>query len=43
VKSLYIVLASAIGLWFNSSIGFPFLYNSIVRLDFHECGIVCCL
>ena len=43
VKSLYMVLARAIGLWFDSCIGSPFLYKSIVLLIFHEVGIDFCL
>ena len=34
VKNLYIVFASAIGLWFVSRDGSPFLLNNIVRLIF---------
>ena len=39
VKNLYIVFASAIGLWFDSCEGSPFLYKSMVRLVFHDSGI----
>ena len=37
------VLASAIGLWFVSCDGSPFLYNNTVRLVFHDAGICFCL
>jgi hypothetical protein len=43
VNSLYIVLASAIGLWFGKLVGSPFLYSNIVRLVFHDCDMVPCL
>jgi hypothetical protein len=43
VKSLYIVFARAIGLWFVSIDGLDLLYKRIVRLVFHEVGICCCL
>ena len=43
VYSLYIVLASAIGLWFVSCDGLPFLYSKTVRLVFHDAGICFCL
>jgi hypothetical protein len=43
VKSLYIVFARAIGLWFVSIVGSDFLYKRIVRLVFQEVGIYCCL
>jgi hypothetical protein len=43
VKSLYIVFARAIGLWFVSIDGSDFLYSSMVRLVFHDAGICCCL
>jgi hypothetical protein len=43
VNSLYIVLASAIGLWFVNIVGSDFLYKKIDRLVFHEVGICCCL
>ena len=43
VNNLYIVLASAIGLWFGRWCGLPFLYRSIVRLVFQESGICLCL
>ena len=43
VKSLYIVFASAIGLWFANFDGSPFLYNSMVMLIFHDVGICFCL
>ena len=43
VKSLYIMLASAIGRWFGSREGFPFLYSSILRLIFYDVGICFCL
>ena len=43
VNSLYIVFASAMGLWFVSSDGSPFLYKSMVRLVFHDVGIFFCL
>ena len=33
------VLASAIGVWFVSCNGLPFLYNKIVRLLFYDAGI----
>ena len=39
VKNLYMVLASAIGLWFVSRDGSPFLYSNIVSLFFNEDGI----
>ena len=34
VKKLYIVFASAMGLWFVSKDGLPFLLSSIVKLIF---------
>ena len=43
VKNLYIVFASAIGLWFDSFEGSPFLYKSMVKLIFHDVGICFCL
>ena len=43
VNNLYIVLASAIGLWLVRWWGFPFLYKSIVRLVFQDSGICFCL
>ena len=43
VKSLYMVFAKAIGLWFVSWEGSPFLYNKTVRLVFHVAGICFCL
>jgi hypothetical protein len=43
VYNLYIVLASAIGLWFVSCDGLPFLYSKTVRLVFHDAGICFCL
>jgi hypothetical protein len=43
VYNLYIVLASAIGLWFVSYDGLPFLYSKTVRLVFHDAGICFCL
>jgi hypothetical protein len=43
VKNLYIVFASAIGLWLESFEGSHFLYNNIVRLIFHDVGICFCL
>ena len=43
VKSLYIVFASAIGLWFGNCEGSPFLYRSMVKLIFHDAGICFCL
>jgi hypothetical protein len=43
VKSLYIVFARAIGLWFVRIDGSDFLYKRMVRLVFHEVGICCCL
>jgi hypothetical protein len=43
VKSLYIVFARAIGLWFVSINGSVFIYKRIVRLAFHKVGICCCL
>jgi hypothetical protein len=43
VKSLYMVLASAIGLWFVKMVGFAFLYSSTIRLVFQLLGICCCL
>ena len=43
VKNLYIVFASAIGLWLDNCEGSPFLYSSMVRLVFHEAGICFCL
>ena len=39
VKNLYIVFASAIGIWFDSFEGSPFLYRSIIKLIFHDAGI----
>ena len=39
VKNLYMVLARAIGLWFDNSAGSLFLYKSIVLLIFQEVGI----
>jgi hypothetical protein len=42
VNSLYIVLASTIGLWFSKSVGSPFLYSIIVKLVFHDYGMVQC-
>jgi hypothetical protein len=33
------VFASVMGLWFGSSDGSFFLYNSIVKLVFHDAGI----
>ena len=39
VKNLYIVFASAIGLWFDNRNGLLFLYSSIIRLIFQEAGI----
>ena len=43
VKSLYIVLARAIGLWFDSCVGLLFLYKSIVLLIFYKVDICICL
>jgi len=43
VKNVYIVFASAIGLWLESFEGSPFLYKSMVRLIFHDFGIYFCL
>jgi hypothetical protein len=43
VKSLYIVFARAIGLWFVGIDGSDFLYKRTVSLVFHEVGICCCL
>ena len=43
MKNLYIVFASAIGLWFGSWEGSPFLYSSMVRLIFQDVGICFCL
>jgi hypothetical protein len=43
VNNLYIVFASAIGLWFVNFEGFLFLYNNIVRFIFHDVGICFCL
>ena len=43
VKSLYIVFASAIGLWLDNCEGSPFLYKSIVKLVFQDAGIWFCL
>jgi hypothetical protein len=39
VYSLYMVLASAIGLWLVSCDGSLFLYSKTVRLVFHDAGI----
>jgi hypothetical protein len=30
-------------LWFNSFVGSFFLYTNILRLIFHDCGIIGCL
>ena len=38
VKSLYTVLASAIGLWLGRIDGSPFLYSRTVKLVFQEIG-----
>ena len=43
VKSVYILFASTIGMWFIKCEGSPFLYLSIGRLIFHDVGICCCL
>jgi hypothetical protein len=43
VKSLYIVFARAIGLWFVIIEGSDFLYRKIVRLVFQEVDICCFL
>ena len=43
VKNLYIVFASAIGLWLVSFEGSPFLYKRMVKLIFHDAGICFCL
>ena len=43
VNNLYTVFASAIGLWFVSFEGSPFLYSNMARLIFHEVGICFCL
>jgi hypothetical protein len=43
VKSLCIVFARAIGLWFVSIVGFDFLYSRMVKVIFHEVGICCYL
>ena len=43
VKSLYIMLASAIGLWLGRIDGSPFLYSNTVELVFQEAGICFCL
>ena len=39
VKSLYMILASAIGLWFINKDESPFLYNNIINMIFHKVGI----
>ena len=43
MKSLYIVFASAIGMWLVNCDGSLFLYISMVRLIFQDDGICCCL
>ena len=43
VKSLHIVFASVVGMWFVNWYGSPFLYSSIVRLIFQDDGICFCL
>ena len=41
--SLYMMLASAIGLWLVSCDGLPFLYSKIVKLVLHDARICFCL
>ena len=43
VNNLYIVFASAIGLWLVNFEGSCFLYSNMVRLIFQEVGICFCL